>query len=31
LMRQVEQFKGSEDYPDDITVLSCKFFPHGRA
>jgi phosphoserine phosphatase RsbU/P len=31
LMRQVEQFKGSEDYPDDITVLSCKFFPHGIA
>jgi phosphoserine phosphatase RsbU/P len=30
LMRQVEQFKGGEDYPDDITVLSCKFFPHGK-
>ena len=30
LMRQVEHFKGSEDYPDDITVLSCKFFPHGK-
>jgi sigma-B regulation protein RsbU (phosphoserine phosphatase) len=27
LMRQVEQFKGAEDYPDDITVLTCKFFP----
>jgi phosphoserine phosphatase RsbU/P len=30
LMRQVEQFKGSEEYPDDITVLSCKFFPYGK-
>ena len=30
LMRQVEYFKGTEDYPDDITVLSCKFFPYGK-
>jgi phosphoserine phosphatase RsbU/P len=30
LMCHCEQFKGAEEYPDDITVLSCKFFPKGR-
>ena len=26
LMNKVETFKGEEEFPDDITVLTCKFF-----
>ena len=26
LMRRVEEFKHGEDFPDDITVLTCRFF-----
>jgi sigma-B regulation protein RsbU (phosphoserine phosphatase) len=26
LMRKIDSFKGGEDYPDDVTVLTCRFF-----
>ena len=28
LMKQVEEFSAGEGYPDDITVLTCRFFEH---
>jgi phosphoserine phosphatase RsbU/P len=29
LMSKVERFKGEEEFPDDITVLTCRFFKDG--
>ena len=26
LMQQIDDFKAGEDFPDDITVLTCRFF-----
>ena len=26
LMAEIETFKGAEEYPDDITVLTARFF-----
>ena len=28
-MSKIEKFKGDEEFPDDITVLTCKFLKSG--